>query len=275
MKRNLGRLLRIVALLFSAIIPVSLAHAQAQLPPDAPLADQLKAQYKVTKFGLDGGGFTVLSPGTILVIQKGGILGVPPANLTMGIAIFKDGDLKQPTAGNRMFLGNVTRFLTVGEKVYVQKVDLNLKTDKVQLTIVECDSCNNVNQPSLFKGVVSFEFAKGSLATAEWATVADAIAQVFTIDNGNDSNGQQQNRDSNAQQGQQQNQQQDQQDQQAQQAQQPPPPEPVSIQMGMTVDQVEAALGQPDKKVTIGAKLIYVYKDLKVTFTNGKVTDAQ
>ena len=210
MKRDLSRLLQIVAVLISAIIPVNLVHAQAQLPPDAPVADQLKAQFKVTKFGLDGGGFTVLSPGTILVIQKGGILGVPPANLTMGVAIFKDGDLKQPSAGNRMFLGNVTRFLQVGEKVYVQKVDLNLKTDKVQLTIVECDSCNGVNQPSLFKGVVSFEFPKGSLATAEWATIEDAIAQVFTIDNGNGSNGQQQNQDSNAQQGQQQNQQQDQ-----------------------------------------------------------------
>lgn len=270
MKRNLSSLLQIVAVLFSAIIPVNLAHAQAQLPPDAPLADQIKAQFKVTKFGLDGGGFTVLSPGTILVIQKGGILGVPPANLTMGIAIFKDGDLKQPSAGNRMFLGNVTRFLQVGEKVYVQKVDVNLKTDKVQLTVVECDSCNGVNQPSLFKGVVSFEFAKGSLAAADPAQIEDTIGQVFTIDNGNDSNGQQQNQDQNARQGQQQDQQ-----QQAAPQQQAPPPEPAPIQMGMTVDQVEAALGPPDKKVTIGAKIIYVYKDLKVTFTNGKVTDAQ
>jgi hypothetical protein len=268
MKRNLSRLLQIVAVLFSAIIPVNLA--QAQLPPDAPLADQIRSQYKVTKFGLDGGGFTVLSPGTILVIQKGGILGVPPANLTMGVAIFKDGDLKQPSAGNRMFLGNVTRFLQVGEKVYVQKVDVNLKTDRVQLTVVECDSCNGVNQPSLFKGVVSFEFAKGSLAAADPAQIEDTIGQVFTIDNGSDSNGQQQNQDQNAQQGQQQDQQ-----QQAAPQKQAPPPEPASIQMGMTVDQVEAALGPPDKKVTIGAKIIYVYKDLKVTFTNGKVTDAQ
>ena len=267
MKRNFSKLLQVVAVLFSAVIPVNMAHAQAQLPPDAPLADQIKAQYKVTKFGLDGGGFTVLSPGTILVIQKGGILGVPPANLTMGVAIFKDGDLKQPSAGNRMFLGNVTRFLQVGEKVYVQKVDMNLKTDKIQLTVVECDSCNGVNQTSLFKGVVSFEFAKGSLATAEWATIADTISQVFTVDNGN---GGQQNQDQNAQQGQQQDQQ-----QQAAPQQQAPPPEPASIQMGMTTDQVEAALGPPDKKVTIGAKIIYVYKDLKVTFTNGKVTDAQ
>jgi hypothetical protein len=260
-------MLLITAVLFWAIISVSLAQAQAQLPPDAPLADQLKAQYKVTKFGLDGGGFTVLSPGTILVIQKGGILGVPPANLTMGVAVFKGGDLKQPSAGNRMFLGNVTRFLQVGEKVYVQKVDVDLKADKVQITVVECDQCNGVNQPSLFKGVVSFEFAKGSLATADPGQIEDTIAQVFTVDNGN---GNQQNQDQNAPQGQQQDQQ-----QQVPPQQQAPPTEPASIQMGMTVDQVEAALGPPDKKVTIGAKMIYVYKDLKVTFTNGKVTDAQ
>jgi hypothetical protein len=267
MKRNFIRLLQIFAIVLSAPIPAGMAWAQAQLPPDAPLPDQLKALYKVTKFGLDGGGFTVLTPGTILVIQKEGILGVPPANMTMGIAIFKDGDLKQPSAGNRMFLGNVTRFLQFGEKVYVQKVDVNLKADKVQLTVVECDQCNGVNQTSLFKGVVMFEFPKGSLATADPAMIEDTIGQVFTIDDGS---GNQHNQDQNAQ-----GQQDQQQQQQPPPQQQAPPPEPVSIQVGMTVDQVEAALGPPDKKVSIGAKLIYVYKDLKVTFTNDKVTDAQ
>jgi hypothetical protein len=267
MKRNLRTLLPLIVALVSSLIPWNQARAQA-LPPDAPLADQLKALYKVTKFGLDAGGFSVLTPGTILIIQKGGILGVPPANLTMGMSIYKDGELHQPTGGNRMFLGNVTRFLTVGEKVYVQKVDTNLKADKVVLTIVECDSCNGVNETSLYKSTVSFEFAKGSLLTMDPAQVEDAIGQVFAIDDG--SNGGRQSQDSSAQQGQQ-NQQQDQQAQQAP----APPPEPASIQLGMTVEQVEAALGPPEKKVTLGAKIIYVYKDLKVTFTNGKVTDAQ
>ena len=265
MKRHCSRILQVIVATVFAIIPARLACAQAQLPPDAPLDAQIKALYKVTKFGLDSGGFTVLAPGTILVVQKGGILGVPPANLTMGMAIYKDGDLKQPTAGQRMFLGNNTRFLQVGEKVYVQKVDVNLKGDKIQFTIVECDQCNGVNQTSLYKGVVSFEFAKGSLATADPMHVEDTISEVLSLDNGN---GGPQNQDQNAQQPQQ-----DQ--QQPPPQQQAPPPEPASIQMGMTVDQVEAALGPPEKKVTLGAKIIYVYKDLKVTFTNGKVTDAQ
>jgi hypothetical protein len=38
---------------------------------------------------------------------------------------------------------------------------------------------------------------------------------------------------------------------------------------------VVAALGQPVKKAKVGTKDIYYYKDLKVTFVNGKVKDVQ
>ena len=34
-------------------------------------------------------------------------------------------------------------------------------------------------------------------------------------------------------------------------------------------------MGEPVSKVKAGAKEIYTYKDLKVIFTNGKMTDAQ
>jgi hypothetical protein len=50
---------------------------------------------------------------------------------------------------------------------------------------------------------------------------------------------------------------------------------PVSIDMGQTVDQVVASMGQPVRKATVGAKTIYFYKDMKVTFTGGKVSDVQ
>jgi len=263
MKRNLSTLLPVVAVLAAALIPWNQARPQAP-SPDAPLAEQLKALYKVTKFGAVAKGFTVLSPGTVLVIRKAGILGVPPANVAFGNSIYRDGELHQPTTSNRMIIGNVTRFLQVGEKVYVQTVDVNLKSDRVTLIIVECDSCNGVNQQSSFKSMVSFEFAKGSLATPDPAQIENTIGQVLSIDNS--SNGGQQPQDSSAQQ---QGQQQQPPEQQA------PPPQPPTIQLGQTVDQVQAVLGQPDKIVNLGAKLIYVYKDLKVTFMNGKVADAQ
>jgi hypothetical protein len=51
--------------------------------------------------------------------------------------------------------------------------------------------------------------------------------------------------------------------------------EPQTIQLGETSDQVRTALGQPDKVVNLGAKQIYVYKDLKITFVSEKVSDVQ
>jgi hypothetical protein len=54
-----------------------------------------------------------------------------------------------------------------------------------------------------------------------------------------------------------------------------PPAEPVNIELGQTIDQVTAALGTPLKIVNLGAKKIYSYKDMKITFKDGKVADVQ
>ena len=58
----------------------------------------------------------------------------------------------------------------------------------------------------------------------------------------------------------------------------PPPPAdtpPPTIALGQTVDQVTASFGQPTRIAKLGAKSIYYYKDMKVTFTNGKVSNVQ
>jgi hypothetical protein len=51
--------------------------------------------------------------------------------------------------------------------------------------------------------------------------------------------------------------------------------EPQTIEKGQTTDQVQGSLGKPEKIVNLGPKQIYVYKDLKVTFINGRVADVQ
>jgi hypothetical protein len=38
---------------------------------------------------------------------------------------------------------------------------------------------------------------------------------------------------------------------------------------------VAASLGQPGKAVDLGSKKIYIYKDLKITFVDGRVSDVQ
>ena len=50
---------------------------------------------------------------------------------------------------------------------------------------------------------------------------------------------------------------------------------PVNIEIGQTIDQVTGALGSPKNIVNLGAKKIYVYKDMKITFKDGKVADVQ
>ena len=50
---------------------------------------------------------------------------------------------------------------------------------------------------------------------------------------------------------------------------------PASIEIGQTADQVVAALGPPGTIVKLGAKEIYVYKNLKITFLDGKVSEVQ
>jgi hypothetical protein len=51
-----------------------------------------------------------------------------------------------------------------------------------------------------------------------------------------------------------------------------PPP---TIALGQTIEQVSSAFGQPLKMAKLGAKEIFYYKDMKVTFTNGKVSNVE
>jgi hypothetical protein len=48
-----------------------------------------------------------------------------------------------------------------------------------------------------------------------------------------------------------------------------------TISLGQTIDQVVAILGKPLQIADLGAKKIYKFKDMKITFVNGRVSDVQ
>jgi len=54
-----------------------------------------------------------------------------------------------------------------------------------------------------------------------------------------------------------------------------PPPAPRTIAIGQTQDQVTALFGQPAKLAKLGPTEIFYYQDMKVTFTNGKVSNIE
>jgi len=247
--------------------------AQAQAPS---LQEQLTAQYKVAKMGSDTSGYSVVEEGTLLAIQKGGIMGVPYSDKTVLTTKYEGGQVHGPNAAmtearKKIFghfsqtasEGQTTHLFAKGDKVYPTKIDVNVDKDVVVMGIVACDRCNNTDPPTYNKANVSFQFPRGSLSKASAGDVEDTIGQLLAIsdDSGQDQgNNQQGGQDQGQQQGQ---------GQQQQQA------EPQQIQMGMTTDQVQQAMGKPEKIVNLGPKQIYVYKDLKVTFLGGKVADVQ
>jgi len=55
----------------------------------------------------------------------------------------------------------------------------------------------------------------------------------------------------------------------------PPPPATVNIALGQSIDQVKAQLGPPLTIIDLGPKKIYKYKDMKITFKDGKVSNVE
>jgi hypothetical protein len=275
MRLKFGAALGLFTFTLVFVLPV-FAQGQAGAGTGSALRDDLAKQYKIVKLGSNAGSTIVTDTGTVLVVQMAGLFGVPPSSVVTCPAHFKDGALKAPNMLCKAALRNTGKDFSNGDKVYPMKIDVNLQKEEVSMTILECDTCNNTDPPTYFHSQVVFQFAKGYLETAGSDQVEDIIAKLFVADTGNNSDNSQQQQGNGQDQGQQQgNQGQAQGGQQQQQQPAQPPPPPASVQLGQSPDQVIAALGQPDKIVTLGTKQIYVYKDLKVTFVNGKVTDAQ
>lgn len=294
-----------VGLAVAALAPIPAVATPQSQPAVGSLAQQIQGAYPVTVMD----GMKVTQPGTILVVKKDG-LQANPLNSKLGPFSnnYEDG---QVTTGTRSgALGAVTdklpsmpgfmrkkakvdaRALAVEEKVYLLKVDV--QPSAVVLLVQSCGTCDPAavdpaHHP--YRASVAVQFVKGFQNATDLSHVQQAISDILALpESGGDQNAQAQP----------QPQQQEaapaaqtaQPTQPAQPAQPapapapaqqfdtiapppPPPADPVQISLGQTVDQVTAALGQPMNKVKVGAKEIYVYKDLKITFVKGKVTDVE
>src|ERR1700728_404795 len=229
-----------IVLLAVTILPMALANSQA-----VSLQEQLAAQYKLVKMGSDTSGYSVVEKGTLLAIQKGGILAVPYGDQNVLSNKYEGGTIHAPSGlslmGRKSIMGKfgkeqTTHLFAVGDKVYPMKIDVNVPKDTVTLEVVACDTCNKTDPPTYNKANVVFQFPKGSLANAAAGGVEDTIGQVLTISNddaqagGGDQGGGDQQQGGGDQAGAQQGGQQP-----AAQAPQPAA-EPASIDKGMTTE---------------------------------------
>lgn len=276
----------------------SLAPVQGQ---KATLEKQLESKYALTTPTADNTDIVTL--GSVLILQKKGLSAGAVANKVPTQNNYKDGQLVSASGAVRKGLGRFSslggvpglgglaaasgvagsaagaagpaRDFVNGEKLYVTKITVDQGKNAIVFDLIS-DAYGDAGR---YRATLRFELPKGAVASEDLAKVDPTIAEVFTIAPADQSAA-------------------------APAAAAavppsapvappapepqlapippppPPPPDPVvetkSIEVGQTKDQVLAILGKPDKIIkAAGTKEIYQYKDIKVTFVNGKMTDAQ
>ena len=290
----------VLAVLLAAITMPPAASAEDQ-SPKAAIQKKLEAEYQLTKTTDDNS--DIVTAGSVLVLHKDKVLMVAAtstANPCMNT--YKDGKISPTKAcgvGEKLRrlpgFGHVpggsgapaTRNFVSGEKFWVTKIDV--KDNGVVLNFFT-DATPAGDQGVRYKAALTIPFGaltptpdEALKAVAEVITVAPSDDKDAKADKGDKGDKQQP-----APQGGQ---------QQAAAPSQPepapapapaaapaeapppaieaPPPPPAEVSLGQTPEQVVASLGEPARKAKVGTKNIYFYKDMKVTFVNGKVTDIQ
>jgi hypothetical protein len=242
----------------------------------AAIQSRLEQQFPLTQ--ASGNKADIVSAGAVLTLKKSA-LAMYTAAAFSNVNTYKNGKISNGMFGSlckTSHESNSCKMFVKGEKFWVIQIDV--KDDGATFRFL-----SDPMPDSRFMGALKFPFAKGSAPSpdeiaalaSEVVGVDTSVTQAPPAPTGQAPPAPQQTV------------------QPAQQsfAEIPPPPPPLdqaapapipppaaptgNIDLGQTIDQVVAAMGQPDRIATVGAKKIYSYKNLKVTFINGKVTDVQ
>jgi len=285
---------RVHAFVFALAAATFSLAAQAQVgDPGTLIKEKLVSQIKLTKAA--SAHDDIVTAGDIVLLHKDGLMmcssassyafsntysnGVLSANLNnrakdaaksfiKGKLPFGGGGSVKDAANN----GCTSRKFVAGEKFWV--TDIALQKDGILVSTFS-DPYNDVR----YFGEIKFPFPKGSVPPVD--DFVKTVSEVITVQPPDDKDKGDKN---------------DQASGQAPAAAAPaapaapsaattaaipPPPPPAdapppTIAVGQTKDQVVAGFGQPVRTAKLaGTKEIYFYKDMKVTFTNGKVSNVE
>ncbi len=252
----------------------------------AAIKQALAAKYAITTATADK--TDIVTPGSVLVLKKSGLVTVDVKSRNLYQNSYRNGRITQNALGKTSkFLkhlpgagelpGGAEREFVSGEKIWVTAIDV--RENGIVFSLF-----TDAYSDTRYEASLTFPFEKSSTPTVNGVTAQ--VAEVFDIQPADNSGGGQQTQQQpqGAQPGAQQPQSQPAAAPQPTPAEAAPPPiappppppaDPKEIKLGQTPDQVVGNFGQPDKIIKLAAKQIYVYKDMKVTFVGGKVTDVQ
>ena len=228
----------LTAVLVCVLTPTSAFSA----PNSKALREALVADYPLTKVGIVGfqTDYTrITQPGAILAVRLPGIY-ADVAN-TQNVIVntnVANGQVSQATGFTAAFGGSTahSRTLAANEKVYVTQI--TVKRDAVLMELLTVDVTTLADgQGTRYRAEVNVKLPGLDSMTPEDVkkTIDTVIADPATAS----------------------------------------AVESKTIKLGMSPDEVKKSLGNPDKIVDLGAKQIYVYKDIKVVFLNSQVSDVQ
>jgi hypothetical protein len=249
----------LAVVLIAGSVPASLPAAPQAQSHKLSVEQQLQSQYPPTK--LAGDKLRITQPGSVLQVQMNGMF-ASPMNEFAFMNTYKDGRIKRSAASAIIHDAKTSRELQAGEQVYLLKTEV--KDSGIVFSLQSCIACDGSDVEMAYRASLTFQYPKGYLETTDFAQIQRTIGQVFTVA-GRGSTDAQPGMDLPMPQA-------------AQPALQPKPvpqAEPTRIALGQTIGEVTANLGQPDKVVDLGSKKIYIYRDLKITFLDGKVSDVQ
>jgi hypothetical protein len=243
-----------IRVLRACIVMVLVAMSAVATAQSPDLQKQLESAYPLTKATADN--TDIVTAGAVLVLEKDN-LQMCPVNLPIPTPnYYKNGAISQ--GGVISFLnklgnasmgggadGTKTRTFVAGEKFWVTKIQV--QTDGITFQLLT-DPFQDVRYHASLK----VPFPKGQ--TPQSDQLLATVGQVIKTDGGSGTAEPEQ-----------------------QQAADAPaaPAETKTIALGQTKDEVVQCFGQPTKVVQLGKKEIDYYTDMKVTFTNNKVTNVE
>jgi len=258
--------------------------AVATAADSATIQKRLTSEYALTKTTDDK--TDIVTAGSVLVLQKDKLmLLAASAAANPCTNTYKDGKLspngackagdvarKIPWFGSKIPESDKapqTRYYVTGEKFWVTAIDVkDAGRDSVVTMQIYTDAVNDVR----YSGALAIAFRDGLPSPDDVVKRVEEVVKVQPSDDANGGGGGGQPGPAAAPPA-------------AAEAAPPPiapppppPPDPgppPTVSLGQTPGQVVGILGEPMRKAKVGVKEIYSYKDLKVTFVNGKVKDIQ
>jgi hypothetical protein len=236
--RGIGAVMALTLVLVPCQAREGVAGGRPTPPWQSALSESLNANYSLSKLSVLGGKIT--HAGTIVVVRRDGVSGVPADGSGVADNLIRDGQIQQK-GRNWFYALDATsrRSYKVGERDYIDH--LAVKENEIQIGLVTLDTYDVIekgeSKPSRFKAQLHFQFARGQLDTMSFSEVADVIGTVL--------------------------------------AREDELKAAKTVSLGQTKEQVEAEMGKPETILDLGPKVVYVYKNLKIIFVDGRVTDVE